>query len=192
MAISKWPGFYKSSAATADRYESKVGAAILTPRALENYRRYLGEVGLRVGAKISEKNRVFFMDNVGEGRGLEFLMVQLLHDFLMHGIKPPELRVIAFSPMRARVTQFSGKFLKCEQISFGNDHVDETIIQMDLHDAYSAFRFTPNFPAGLWHDWQVNPHERPYYTRAFEEQKALMKGLETLGLKLNPHNVVTH
>lgn len=191
VALSKWPGFFKGS--KEENAGDQVAAAIVTPQGLRNYQKYLNDLGLTTVAPPQEKHRLFFIDLVGTGFGLEFVIVQVVQAYLASGQQPPEMHIIALD-YRENPPEgpFVGKFLKVDRIVYNEYHMEDLLRQVDAQESYNLLRITPNFPAGFWHAWLANPRERPYYSLGTQTQKAMENGLEAQRLELNAANVIVH
>lgn len=143
IALSGWPGVFKEGFIQN----------IITTQGLENYRNYMERLGL--SAKSITSKRLFFLDRVHKGRGIEFLIEEFIRTF-SDPKQVPDINIISVGPLdldddAGKGNKFKGEIFEVDNINLDMEDLAETL---DVEGpSGNSLRYTPSFPAWRWHEW---------------------------------------
>ncbi len=150
LAISGTPGMEK----TGDEASFEWVRNILTPKGLENYDNYIKEHLSSTLKNLKSGQKIYFLDIVSGGYGLNFLLDRINTIVSDSDIKQPDINLInidKFSPSRLS----KGK-LQLPTYLIDPFDLNAPELARDLDTIGYDDRLAPDFPAYLWDDWDAN------------------------------------
>lgn len=141
MALSGWPGVFKHGFLQN----------VLTQQAIENYRIYMDKVGF--SPSHIKGGRVFLLDIISGGGGLEFLVEEFTKGFGSPA-EIPDINIISINELSTG-NKFKGKIFEIDNINLNLPRLGGILDKVDQKDNFK--RYLPDFPAWRWHTW-IEPH----------------------------------
>ncbi len=126
---------------------------ILTEKGLKNYQNYLEQVGL---SPLKKHGRLFFMDIIGQGCGIEFLVHEIIQKYQASGIVEPDINIIALNEIGKK---FYGKSLEIDAYSLNLPILSKRLDEIGEEGAEN--RTLISFPAYKWDEWKSDPMRIP-------------------------------